>query len=89
VFQLPSERIERETRTGGGLKEGIKSIAPSPVLSAYERVRWGRRALIKMWVMPRDEVTELLQADGATILDVRVDGFAGANWAGFRYTVTK
>jgi hypothetical protein len=39
--------------------------------------------------MPRDEVTGLLLAEGATILDVRADGFAGENWAGFRYTVTK
>jgi hypothetical protein len=39
--------------------------------------------------MPRDEVTGHLLAEGATILDVRPDGSAGANWAGFRYTVTK
>jgi hypothetical protein len=39
--------------------------------------------------MPREEVTGLLQAEGATILEVRADRYAGANWAGFRYTVTK
>jgi SAM-dependent methyltransferase len=89
VFQLPSERIERESGTWGGLKQAIKFIAPAPILSAYKRIRWGRRALIKMWGMPRDEVTGLLLAEGATILDVRADRFAGANWAGFRYTVTK
>ena len=89
VFQLPSDRIEREIGTWGSLKQSIKSVAPAPILSAYERIRWGRRALIKMWGMPRDEVTELLLAEGATILDVRADGSAGANWAGFRYTVTK
>lgn len=89
VFQLPSDRIERESGTWGSLKQAIKSVAPAPILSAYERIRWGRRALIEMWGMPRDEVTGLLLAEGATILDVRADGFAGANWAGFRYTVTK
>jgi ubiquinone/menaquinone biosynthesis C-methylase UbiE len=89
VFQLPSDRVERESGTRGSLKQAIKSVAPAPILSAYERIRWGRRALIKMWGMPRDEVTGLLLAEGATILDVRADGFAGANWAGFRYTVTK
>lgn len=89
VFQLPSDRIERERGTWGSLKRSIKSVAPAPILSAYERIRWGRRALIKMWGMPRGEVTELLLAEGATILDVRADGFAGANWSGFRYTVTK
>lgn len=89
VFQLPSDRIERESGTWGSLKRAIKSVAPAAILSAYERIRWGRRALIKMWGMPRDEVTGLLQTEGATILDVRADGFAGANWAGFRYTVTK
>jgi ubiquinone/menaquinone biosynthesis C-methylase UbiE len=89
VFQLPSERIEPERGMWGRLKQSIKSNAPTPVLSAYKRVRWGRRALIKMWGTPRDEVTEILRAEGATILDIRADGFAGANWAGFRYTVTK
>ena len=89
VFQLPSERIEGERERWGSLKRAIRSITPAPILSAYKRVRWGRRALIKMWGMPRDEVTELLRAEGATILDVRADRFAGANWAGFRYAVTK
>ena len=49
VFQLPSDRIERESGTWGSLKQSIKSVAPAPILSAYERIRWGRRALIKMW----------------------------------------
>jgi SAM-dependent methyltransferase len=89
VFQLPSERIEGHSGTWGTLKQVIRSIAPAPILSAYKRIRWGRRAFIKMWGMPRDEVTGLLRAEGATILDVRADRFAGANWAGFRYTVTK
>jgi SAM-dependent methyltransferase len=89
VFQLPSEWIEGEHGTWGRLKLAIKSLAPSPILSAYKRIRWGRRALIKMWGMPREEVTRLLRAEGATMLDTREDGFAGANWAGFRYTVTK
>jgi ubiquinone/menaquinone biosynthesis C-methylase UbiE len=89
VFQLPSDRIERESGTWGRLKQAIKSVAPAPILNAYKRIRWGRRALIEMWGMPRDEVTGLLLGEGATILDVRADGFAGANWAGFRYTVTK
>ncbi len=89
VFQLPSERIEREGSTWGSIKRGIKSIAPAPILGAYKRIRWGRRALIKMCGMPRDEVTGLLRAEGATILDIRTDRSAGASWAGFRYTVTK
>jgi ubiquinone/menaquinone biosynthesis C-methylase UbiE len=89
VFQLPSERIERRSGTRGRFKQTVESITPPPIISAYKRIRWGRRALIKMWGMPRDEVTELLRAEGATMLDVRVDRFAGANWAGFRYTVTK
>ncbi|HWL89787.1 MAG TPA: methyltransferase domain-containing protein [Actinomycetota bacterium] len=89
VFQLPSERIERESGTWGRLRRGIRSAAPAPILNAYRRIRWGRRALIEMWGMPRDEVTGLLRGEGATILDVRADRFAGAHWAGFRYTVTK
>lgn len=89
VFQLPSERIEREGSTWGSIKRGIRSIAPAPILGAYKRIRWGRGALIKMCGMPTDEVAGLLRAEGATILDIRTDRSAGASWAGFRYTVTK
>lgn len=89
VFQLPSERIEPEEGRQARLRLMIRSITPAPILSMYRRIRWGRRSLIKMWGMPREEVTSLLRAEGTTSLDVRADGYAGENWAGFRYAVMK
>jgi SAM-dependent methyltransferase len=87
VFQLPSEPRRRERSKG--LKEAIRSITPDPLLRAYRRIRWGTRSLIRMWGMPRNEVVGLLRGEGATILDVRPDRFAGPDWSGYRYTVTR
>lgn len=89
VFQLPTEPISPPVGAEGRLKGAIRSFTPGPLLGAYRRIRWGHRALIKMWGMPRDDVIGLLQGEGATILDVRPDRFAGEDWAGFRYAVTR
>jgi SAM-dependent methyltransferase len=88
VFQLPSERIERRK---GGLRKRIRSITPAPILRVYRRIRWGggSSSLMQMFGMPKDDVIELLQAEGATIVDVRADRYAGDDWVGFRYTATK
>jgi len=88
VFQLPTEPVRPRVGADGPLKGAIRSFTPDPLLRAYRRIRWGR-SFIEMWGMPRDDVIGLLQAEGATILDVRPDRFAGAHWAGFRYTATR
>jgi SAM-dependent methyltransferase len=89
VFQLPSEPIPRRSAFWGRLKPVIKSITPGPLLSAYRRVRWGRGTNTEMWGTPKEDVIALLEEEGATILDVRVDTSAGEHWAGFRYAVMK
>jgi SAM-dependent methyltransferase len=88
VFQLPTEPIGR-SGARGSVREMIRSITPGPLLGVYRQLRWGRASFIKMWGMPRDEVVGVLHAEGATIVDVRPDRFAGADWVGFRYTATR
>jgi SAM-dependent methyltransferase len=89
VFQLPGAGIRRQPALWGRLKPIIKSITPGPLLSAYRRVRWNRGSDWEMWGMPKEDVITLLEEEGARMLDVRDDAFAGENWAGFRYAVTR
>jgi SAM-dependent methyltransferase len=89
VFQVPSERIHRQSGPWERLKPTIKSITPGPLLSAYRMVRWGRGSNMEMWGMPKGDVISLLEEEGAMMLDVRADSSSGEDWAGFRYTVTR
>ena len=59
--------------------------------SQVTRIRFQVREMPKMEMhaIPKDEVLELIRCCGGKIVDVREDRWAGPEWIGFRYCVTK
>jgi SAM-dependent methyltransferase len=96
VFQLPSGRVSRETesRGRGSLKRAIRSATPPALLRLYRRIRHRVRALrgrmtFDCYEVARNEVLELLRANGASVRDVVEDGMGGPEVVSLRYCVTK
>ena len=84
VVQTAGEQI---SLSPGGLRGLLRRAAPAPLLQAYRRLRQGHA--IDMYGIPREEVVELLEANGATVVDVAEDPSAGGGWTSFLYCARK
>ena len=105
IFQLPSRnltpprRAETSSEAGRnsspvresvGVKRFIKRHVPELFWMWYvDRKYTVREPIMEMYGIERAEVEEFLRNNGAHIVDVVEDGFAGETWEGFRYCVTK
>lgn len=58
-------------------------------LATRLRGRLLRPPPMDMHAYPRDETTALLQAAGATVVDVAEDDCCGADWLSYRYACVK
>ena len=84
VVQTAGEQI---VHSPGGLRGLLRRAAPAPLLRAYRRLRQGHA--IDMYGINREEVVELLEANGASVVDVAEDPSAGASWTSFLYCARK
>lgn len=84
VVQTAAEQL---ALSPGSLRGLLRRAAPAPVLRAYRRLRQGHA--IDMYGIPREEVVGLLEANGATVVDVAEEPSAGAGWTSFRYCARK
>jgi len=82
VFQLPTHAPR--------VRATVKRLMPSPLLSAYRRLRYGRLPLPAMNVMSPEEVGVILGASGGRIVDVKPNRFYLLQpWGSVRYYVMK
>jgi len=90
IFQLPSKaRIINETGTIN-LKGLVLRFVPKSLLDAtYFKAKYGSRPRIEMYCIKRKEVVRFLKENGARIVDIAQDRYAGDLWISFRYCVTK
>ena len=105
IFQLPSrhlmpsEGVEASSESvscpptavgSTGLKRFIKLHTPDWLWRWYaDSKSAGRQPMLEMYGVERAEVETLLKDNGARLVDVVTDSFAGEKWEGFRYCVTK
>ena len=84
VVQTAGEQI---VLSPGSLRGLLRRAAPASLLRACRRLRQGHA--IDMYGIPREEVVALLEANGATVVDVAEEPSAGASWTSFRYCARK
>lgn len=85
VFQLPSTYVQVWT-----LRQIIKRIAPSPLLRFSSKLRHhGERPVMETHVIPKNEVVQLLEAQGATIIQVHRNPDHDGRWVSLIYYVSK
>ncbi|MDQ6891791.1 MAG: class I SAM-dependent methyltransferase [Acidobacteriota bacterium] len=105
VFQLPSRQLVAPPRVEassesvynpppavrfGGIKGFIKRHVPEWLWRWYVDLKYsGRQPILEMYGVERAEVESFLKDNGARVVDVVNDDFAGHQWEGFRYCVTK
>jgi SAM-dependent methyltransferase len=96
VFQLPSERIEPPSVGGrdrlSGVRRIVKSITPGFLVPAVRwvvlRLRDLRKPSMEGHGVPQVEVINLLEKEGARVVDVQLDNWT-PDWIAYRYCVTK
>ena len=96
IFQLPSRKRGTVMHNpspimeSGGVKGFIKRHVPELFWRWYVDLKYAMpEPVMEMYGIERSEVEEFLRNNDAHIVDVVEDGWAGVNWEGFRYCVTK
>ncbi len=101
VFQIPSGRcaIPQTPPAPTGVKDIIRPLIPPAILAWYRAVRriTGKKEPPKSSSGPKmethaikkEEVKQLLRANGARVVDFREDQAAGPGWISFCYCATK
>jgi ubiquinone/menaquinone biosynthesis C-methylase UbiE len=104
VFQLPSEKIEKSSHCHdqapqmeqlqkrgviAEIKRLVKQYLPAPLLRWYLTLRYPPKPVMEMHCVSRQEVESLLKENGAQIVEIIEDSYAGPGFHGFRYTVAK
>ncbi len=87
VFQVACEPTVKRPEGARALRRFIRRLIPEALIRAYRKLRYGH--LIDMYGIPRHEVVGLLEASGATVVDVREDTSAGGGWTSFQYCARK
>ena len=104
IFQLPSRNLApsrlRESTIEAvpapetpsifiRFKQNFKRNAPEVLWRWYVDRKYVEPPKMQMYAIKRAEVEAFLRNNGARIVDVLEDGYAGHTWEGFRYCVTK
>jgi len=94
VFQQPSR--EKNTKTNMRLiekfKENSKNFLPSIFIDLYRnKVLTAKEdgPVMEMYEIKRKEIVNLVEENGATIVDILEDKNWSTDWTSFRYCVTK
>lgn len=90
VFQLTAD-IRTRLPDGRLSLPGLlaKTAYRFGLTSVYRRLKYWKQPVMDMHFVPRQQVVRLLEAAGATILDVRPDQSAGPLLESFRYVARK
>jgi hypothetical protein len=67
----------------------VKQLLPDPLLKWYRDLRYHSEPMMEMHCVKREEVEQVLADEGATVVEVKEDSFAGPGFQGFRYTAVK
>jgi len=97
IFQLPSEpNYHLLTRDSKGLIYAFIQKLPTFVIDLYftgryylDQQRQNKKAAMDMYGIKQEKVMELLEANGAKVLDIQENSSAGKEWISFQYCVTK
>ena len=105
IFQLPSRNLgtprHRESTIEAvpssetpsifiTFKQNFKRNVPEVLWRWYVDLKYPvQQPVMQMYGIERSEVESSLKGNGARIVDVVRDGYAGDTWEGFRYCVTK
>ena len=104
IFQLPSRNLApprphkppiepvHEPETSSifiKFKQDFKRSVPEVLWRWYVDRKYAEPPRMEMYATERAEVEAFLRSNGARIIDVVRDGWAGDTWEGFRYCVTK
>jgi len=86
IFQIPSRPNYRKPR------RVIKALTPKFIFRAYRKTRDRvnkDEPRMEMYGIKRKKIVELLEANGAKMLDVQQDNSAGEHWISFKYCASK
>ena len=105
IFQLPSRNLATPRRRESTIeavsapetspifisfKQNFKRNVPEVLWRWYVDLKYPvQQPVMQMYGTERAEVEAFLRGNGAQIVDVVRDGYAGNTWEGFRYCVTK
>ena len=105
IFQLPSRNLATPRRRESTIeavpapetssifisfKQNFKRNVPEVLWRWYVDLKYPvQQPVMQMYGTERAEVEAFLRGNGAQIVDVVRDGYAGDTWEGFRYCVTK
>jgi SAM-dependent methyltransferase len=87
VFQLPSRHVPLRT-----FRQVVKSMIPPLALNLYFKVRRGddgKQPVMETYVIPKDRVIQVLEAQGATVVHVYRDPHHDRRWISLTYYVSK
>lgn len=88
IFQLPSAPTTSNSDDGKRLGQLVKSTIPTPLLGLYRKMRYGgTRPIMKMHGVGRNDVTSVLEENGAEILDIKQYQMAEEGWVSLWYCV--
>lgn len=97
IFQLPSEpNYHVLTKNNKGLIYAFIQNLPTFLIDLYftgryylDQQRQTKKAAMDMYGIKQEKVMELLEANGAKVLDIQENSSAGQEWISFQYCVTK
>jgi len=87
VFQMAGEPTVTRRGPVRTLRRCVRRVIPEGVIRLCRRIRYGH--LIDMYGIPREQMVEFLEGNGALVLDVQADTSAGGGWTSHRYWATK
>lgn len=89
LFQMPAVRL---TPAPSSFRHAIKDLLPSPLLTAYRKLRYGAVPAVPefdMYDIPRDQVESLLRGARAQLIAMLPDTDAAPPWLSYWYAFTK
>ena len=86
-FQLTSEPTELLSPKTAYQK--IKSIVPKAVNEFLRDLKYRNRGRIDVYGVPKDDIINLLERNGLTLIQAIADNCAGPNWNSFTYCFIK
>jgi hypothetical protein len=74
-----------------GVKRLTKAVLPKRLVDWYIKYQNSRHGgpIMEMYPLTREDIEEVVEAAGASILDIRQDNEAGIGWLSFRYVVAR
>jgi len=94
IFQQPSREKPRTDGkcTGKSMRERVRSLFPSEMIDLYRNKVQARQIegpVMEMYEIRRKDVVDILERQGAKVIDISVDMNWSKDWISLRYCVTK